>query len=173
MVQPLSNSSAMATWPETRTISGVRPTQIGYRPWSQLNSSAFCTDGIARVSDWYMWWCVLIRPGTTTWRRASITSWTCVSSSSTFSLARMMRSMRPSRIKSEASCTSVFASSIVAMQRARWISNVVMDLSLARCETSRGRIPWPPCKGGGRAPRCRASRAVQWGDFTQTPSALF
>jgi DNA-binding transcriptional LysR family regulator len=44
---------------------------------------------------------------------------------------------------------------------ARWISSVVMDLSWARCETSRGRIPWPQCAGGGRAPRCRASRAVQ------------
>ena len=116
----------MATWPDTRTISGVRPTQIGYRPWSQLNSSAFCTDGIARVSDWYMWWCVLIRPGTTTWRRASMTSSTCFSSSSTSSLAGMRRSMRPSRIKSEAPGNSVLASSMVAMQRARWMSKVVM-----------------------------------------------
>jgi hypothetical protein len=29
---------------------------------------------MARVSDWYMWWCVLTRPGITTWPRASITS---------------------------------------------------------------------------------------------------
>ena len=44
----------------------------------------------------------------------------------------MMRSMRPSRISSEASLSSVLASSCVAMQRARWMSSVVIDLSLGK-----------------------------------------
>ena len=143
VVQPLSSNSAMANWPETRTISGVSPTQIGYRPWSQLKSSAFCTPGIARVRDWYMWWCVLIRPGTTTWWRASMTSSTCVSSSSVFSAAGMRRSMRPSN---QQRSILQFGLGIVLRGDATGAVDEQSGhgLVLARCETSRGRIPWPP-----------------------------
>ena len=58
----------------TATISGVSLAQIGYSVFNQLNSSAFCASGMARVSDWNMWWCVFTRPGSTAWPRASIVS---------------------------------------------------------------------------------------------------
>ena len=36
---------------------------MGYRRTSQSNNSASLAPGTARVSVWYRWWCVLIRPG--------------------------------------------------------------------------------------------------------------
>jgi hypothetical protein len=83
VVQPLISSSAIATWVDTCTISGVRPAQIGYSVFNQPNSSAFCAAGTARVSDWTMWWWVFTRPGVTTWLRASISSPRWRTSSST------------------------------------------------------------------------------------------
>ncbi len=129
MVQPLINSSAMATWVLTCTISGVSPAQRGYRPWSQPNSSAFCTPGMARVRLWYMWWWVFTMPGVTRWWRASITSSACCMSAGS-SAVGPMKAMVLSRIKIEASCSSRDVSSWVAMVWAWWISRVRMTQSI-------------------------------------------
>jgi hypothetical protein len=99
---------------------------MGYKPVSQLNNSAFCTAGMARVKLWHMWWCVFTMPGMTTWCWASIT----LSAVWGKLLAGPMAWMQLSLTKMEALRSSSPASLSVAMVWALWMSKVVMAMIL-------------------------------------------